>query len=625
MDKRIYIIGGLLLIFIILLVLFFTTRGPKTPIEKPVITIWDSFDSEENFADIFQTYQAENKDIEIKFVKKDPASFEEESVNAFAAGGGPDIWVIPNNWLPKHHDKLATLAEKTLDPKAKKNNDEIYKNTFLPVAYQDNVLDGQVFGLPLFIDSLALFYNSELFSAKFNDYVKAHRGLDTSTVRGIFNDPPKTWDDLSEFIKYYGQGAIALGGAKTIDRSSDILTALMLQYGAKMTADDKTAALFQTSTNVFSDVAYPGTKALRFYTSFATKDEPNYTWDNSQTDYQAFVSGKVAMMINYSRKAADIKKDSGRAAEVTSLPQIKDSQNPIDLASYQTFTVPKTSKNQTHAWDLIRYLSGPQIQTKYLAKTGLASSLKEKVQGSTNYIDLQNQYSASWYNPEPKKADEIFKKAIEQVLAGENPQTVLEGAAAEVTTLLGGLKKQSYNFIPKAKAAVTTDFGSANDIGDYVNLILKWLMPIVGGLGVLMLIYAGYIYITSQGNPEALGQAKDIIIGVVVGIMLLFLIELIVVKTIGVNLNPWGKMTISNINLPPSRFNSLAELVGGIIDWLLVFAGVLAVIAIVYSGLMYITSGGDPAKAETAKKNLVWAIIGIVIIALAFVIVNTVV
>lgn len=83
--------------------------------------------------------------------------------------------------------------------------------------------------------------------------------------------------------------------------------------------------------------------------------------------------------------------------------------------------------------------------------------------------------------------------------------------------------------------AYTTDLGQingANAIGQYVNLVLKWVLPIVGGLAVLMLIYAGYLYMTSQGNPETVGQAKDIIVGVIVGILLLFLIG-IILSTIG--------------------------------------------------------------------------------------------
>lgn len=79
----------------------------------------------------------------------------------------------------------------------------------------------------------------------------------------------------------------------------------------------------------------------------------------------------------------------------------------------------------------------------------------------------------------------------------------------------------------------------------------------------------------------------------------------------------WGPL-----NLPLSNFTSSDSLAIGILEKLFLFAGILAVIAIIYSGIMYITAGGDTAKADTAKKNLTWAIIGVVIILLAIVIVS---
>ena len=82
--------------------------------------------------------------------------------------------------------------------------------------------------------------------------------------------------------------------------------------------------------------------------------------------------------------------------------------------------------------------------------------------------------------------------------------------------------------------AITTEFGEVANLGEYISGIFKWVIGIAGGLAVIMLIYAGYLYTTSQGNPDNLTLAKDIIIGVVTGIILLFLIEVILVKTIGV-------------------------------------------------------------------------------------------
>lgn len=78
---------------------------------------------------------------------------------------------------------------------------------------------------------------------------------------------------------------------------------------------------------------------------------------------------------------------------------------------------------------------------------------------------------------------------------------------------------------------------------------------------------------------------------------------------------------VGTISFPPTPITSLEDLLITIFTWMLGFAGSLAVIAIIYSGVMYITSGGDAAKAEQAKKNLIWAIIGVVAIGLSYLII----
>jgi len=51
-------------------------------------------------------------------------------------------------------------------------------------------------------------------------------------------------------------------------------------------------------------------------------------------------------------------------------------------------------------------------------------------------------------------------------------------------------------------------------------------------------------------------------------------------------------------------------------------AGVAAIIAIIFSGFKYITSGGDAGKVANAKNTLIYAVIGIAVAVLAQVIVN---
>lgn len=65
------------------------------------------------------------------------------------------------------------------------------------------------------------------------------------------------------------------------------------------------------------------------------------------------------------------------------------------------------------------------------------------------------------------------------------------------------------------------------------------------------------------------------------------------------------------------QFSGFDGIFQAIFEFILEIAGILVVIAIIYSGIRYIMAGADANAAAVAKKNLTWAIIGLVIILLA--------
>jgi hypothetical protein len=68
--------------------------------------------------------------------------------------------------------------------------------------------------------------------------------------------------------------------------------------------------------------------------------------------------------------------------------------------------------------------------------------------------------------------------------------------------------------------------------------------------------------------------------------------------------------------------NSLPEIVAFIINVFSWIIGAVSVIMIIYGGFRYITSGGDSNGVTAAKNTILYAIIGLVIVALAQIIVN---
>ncbi len=59
-----------------------------------------------------------------------------------------------------------------------------------------------------------------------------------------------------------------------------------------------------------------------------------------------------------------------------------------------------------------------------------------------------------------------------------------------------------------------------------------------------------------------------------------------------------------------------------VVNGLLIFSGIVAVFMILYAGYKYISAGGDPKQADSARNTLTYAVIGLVIILISFFIVN---
>lgn len=62
--------------------------------------------------------------------------------------------------------------------------------------------------------------------------------------------------------------------------------------------------------------------------------------------------------------------------------------------------------------------------------------------------------------------------------------------------------------------------------------------------------------------------------------------------------------------------NPIYNLLGGIVNWAIGLIGGLAVLAIIISGIQYVTSQGNPDGVKKAKSRLVNAVVGLVLLAL---------
>lgn len=72
----------------------------------------------------------------------------------------------------------------------------------------------------------------------------------------------------------------------------------------------------------------------------------------------------------------------------------------------------------------------------------------------------------------------------------------------------------------------------------------------------------------------------------------------------------------------PVGCDDIGECIGTFIQYALGLAGVLALAGIVYGGFLYLTAAGNQERVESGKNAVTYSIIGLIIIGLAFAIVN---
>ena len=77
-----------------------------------------------------------------------------------------------------------------------------------------------------------------------------------------------------------------------------------------------------------------------------------------------------------------------------------------------------------------------------------------------------------------------------------------------------------------------------------------------------------------------------------------------------------------NTGLPADT--NITDFILRVINILLAIVGLIAVLFLIIGGFRYITAGGNEETAESGKKTIVNAVIGIIVVVLSFVIVRVI-
>ncbi|MCL4354263.1 extracellular solute-binding protein [Patescibacteria group bacterium] len=419
------LIGLFVAILIIGLIYFLVLpRFAPKKAEKVTLTYWGLWEDQRIMDSVLSDFEKSNPNITVEYSKQDPKQYADRLKTRIENGNGPDVFKFHNTWYPILSSYLLPIPSDSISAKD-------FKEWYYPVMQKDLIKNGVVYGIPLGIDTLALYINEDLFKAA---------GL----------NPPVTWEDFAsmsavltvkdEAGKIRTAGA-AMGSFDNITHAPDIISLLFVQSGVNP------ADIPAKKTKV--------SEALSFYTSFATGDNDS-VWDNTlDNSTRAFAAGTVGMYFGYSWDYFTIKAmNPNLKFKIVSVPQLSNQNKTI--ASYWAEGASTKGKHQKEAFLLLKFLAqksteeklyAEQSKTRFFgepyARADLADKLKDNpiaypfvlgAKNSTSSFFADSTYEASYNGA----MNEYLKGAVNSVIVQRtSPDTAVDTLIKGVTQVLG--------------------------------------------------------------------------------------------------------------------------------------------------------------------------------------------
>lgn len=418
-------IKKLLFVFLIFLLLaavgmgIFKFLSPR--FEKPgevTLDYWGLWEPNQVMGGILAEWEKEHPDIKVNYIQHSHRDYRERVQSALARNEGPDIFRFHITWLPMLKNELDAMPSSVMSASE-------FEKAYYPVAASNLRSGGSYLGIPLEVDTLALFYNQEIFQA-------------------AGKTPPTSWSELRKLAVELttrdetGQiqtAGAALGTAGNIAHWSDILGLMMLQNGVD---------LANLTGNLAED-------SLAFYTIFNLKDR---VWDDKLPNSTlAFAAGKVAMYFGYSWDVFEIKAiNPSLEFYIVPVPQVEGTN--LAWASFWVEGVAERSEHQQEAWQFLKFLSSPEIMEKlYLAESQIRLfgepyarvEMAQKLASDSMVLPFVQQASRAqtwylcsrtWDNGINDRIIKYFEDAVNAVNSGKASAEALATAASGVSQLL---------------------------------------------------------------------------------------------------------------------------------------------------------------------------------------------
>lgn len=425
------------IITLLITFIFFTSAGfgckglsqeQKAAIRPVTLNYWTVYNDMDVLKEFAQQYQLLRPYVTVKIRQVGYEEFDRLFTNALADDVAPDIVSMHIHWLKKNQNRLLPAPPAVQMARMVTTNEftkeqqvvvdtmplpsiQMIKNSYVSTVYDDVILENQIFGYPLAVDAMAVFYNRDL--------------LDRAGIAEV----PQDWEAFVEAVKAITkfnatgdivQSGAALGTAENIDAVFDLVSLFMMQSGVEMSQKDRVAFIDGLKEG---DRNHPVMRALDFYTDFARPIKEVYSWnEKKESAFDEFVRGRLAFYFGYAYNFPRIQAWAPQMnIEVAPMFQL-DPNNPANVANYWVESVVKKTKHPNEAWDFVRFITAPENLAIYTEKTFRPSPLRSQIaeqQKDEKMAPFATQalFAENWYHgSDIGVATDAFKTMITQLL-----------------------------------------------------------------------------------------------------------------------------------------------------------------------------------------------------------------
>ncbi|MBY3107246.1 sugar ABC transporter substrate-binding protein [Rhizobium laguerreae] len=390
--------------------------GLSARAEDVTLTLWSLDRDIQPAPNLVKEFNAQNNGIKIEYRLIQFDDVVTEAMRAYATGQAPDIIAVDN---PEH--ALFSSRGAFLDL-----TDMISKSTVIkPANYFPGPLksvewDDKYFGVPKATNTIALYYNKDMFKAK---------GLDP-------NKPPQTWDELVEDARKLTDPAKNVYGLAFSAKANEEGTFQFLPWAQmgggsyeNINAEGAVKALEVWKTIMDEKLASPDT---------LTRGQ----WDSTGT----FNSGNAAMAISgpweLDRMSQEAKFDWG----VTLLPVPKEGAERSSAMGDFNWAIFATSKHPAEAFKALEYFASQDDKMfKNFGQLPARSDISipetgQPLKDAALKVFLEQLKYAKPRGPHPQwpKISKAIQDAIQAALTGQmSPKDALDQAADKIKAVLG--------------------------------------------------------------------------------------------------------------------------------------------------------------------------------------------